>query len=720
MLLGTATEGGQESFVIRDESTGKDVKLSKIEGMTPSAMGSGALGLGRFTGSENEVVASDQVFLWAVNPDTKSIAIYYATGDSAGKPIGYIEWPGFSIGEPGVQILDVDQDGHADMVLTATDTSSGDGMIAVWPGDGTKMPWGTNGVVLGLNTTKEKEPVPLAAVLEEPEIQVVTGTGESGATILVTVTDGQAGLDGYYLDNRVEYWFVDDLMDGLKPTAESVPRPAQGWHTLPGGAWTASSGQTAMNTFPATSITINGGNFELYDFVAVSPTAIVTRTMEMGMNGTTVLYLPPSAQTTTVRYDMRVRYENGQTAIGVEGDDGSWTAWDVDLDGVSFSGHDAFAVTADSPIFIAPQGIQQNILHALIATPSGNSTVANMSEALEKIGVPTEGMTIRPIRTDLSDGLDKLILAVVPMGIPEAGSSAYIIEATPLADGWDVPSDDLELKFTLANTYKVSDPCLQATGNGTLCGTTDHFRVTQGVGLPGVMESWTEKAAATGTAMEGLVAVLPWQTGTACGMGLVYIPGITESYAENLKQATLLATSNDSACADLPRPIASGSFLVIDGGNIEFQDSKQVLFESSSGLQVLAAGDQAVFLSPVTALPEGLAFEPGTMLAYGGAVDGNWDDVLDVYVHEIQNNPLYSDSGRDVESPMYKGGHLLLSDGRGGFLMADNAEPMLLDVKGAVGVVGSSPTYGKDKVSKEEAEAIKAQLVEAGATVEVK
>ena len=114
------------------------------------------------------------------------------------------------------------------------------------------------------------------------------------------------------------------------------------------------------------------------------------------------------------------------------------------------------------------------------------------------------------------------------------------------------------------------------------------------------------------------------------------------------------------------------------------------------------------------------------MLVYGAAVDANWDDAMDVFLAEIQNNPLFNDDMGVEFNPLFnEGGHLLVSNGQGGFLLNDAAEVESLRVLGAVGVVGSSPTYGKEKkkgekISKEEAEAIKAQLVEAGATVEVK
>lgn len=704
VVLGTAVIDQRANFVLRDESTGKDIIVPSISGMTPDSIGTGNLGLLRRTGEGMAVVASDQVLIWAVSPGNKCMDLYEVSGNAISQiaqPVALC-FTDFAAVNPVVQTADVDLDGNLDLALMATDANTEQEFVQIWPGDGTKMPWGIFGSVLGLNTTKDSEQVPLSAMLETQENNVHVVDTAIGP-VLVQITDGQVGLDGQYIDNTVNLWSVDALMAGEKPEAMTVPTPKPSWHAIQGGSLGATGNAAAAFLNPPSTISISGGSILFQDHSGFDNQGISVRLLDLGTEGDVYMSTPTDVQTTTVRARMTVRYNMNETSIGVmDGNNGTWTPFSgVSLDGVSWSGHDSFAIASDSPIFIAPQGVQQNVLHAMIAVPGGGAASLDADAALEKIGVPSDGMTLRPIRTDLSDGLDMALFAVVPMAAPQSGDQAYIVSATPLADGWDAPTADTQLNFKLVSSYECSDKCLEAGGGG-LCGVTDHFRVAPSDPPPGVLDGWTEQTVEVGTAMEALVAVLPWQTGLACEMALVYIPGVGESYKDNLAKATVLATSDKATCSDLPRPVASSS-IVISGGNIEFQNHAEVTMVSSSGIQVLSLSNTSAWISPATPLPDELSLlgeEGDTTSAFGGGMDANWDGVSDLYLTVLRHNADHA-AGRSV---------LLQSDGRGGFL------PVLLDVEGAVGVVSSSPVYAR--TSKDDA--IKSQLVEAGAVVEVK
>lgn len=707
VVLGTAVVNQRANFVLRDESTGKDIMVPSISGMTPDSIGTGNLGLLRRTGEGMAVTTSDQVLIWAVSPGNKCMDLYEVSNNAISlmaQPVPLC-FTDFAAINPVVQTVDMDLDGNLDLALMATDANTEQEFVQVWLGDGTKMPWGLFGTVLGLNTTKEDKAVPLDALLDTQEVQSVAYVVETDdGAALVQMAGGQVGLDGHYLDNTVNLWSVDALLAGEKPEAMTVPLPKPSWHAIQGGSFGATGNATAAFLNPPSTISISGGSILFQDHSGFDNQGISVRPLELGMGGDVYMSTSTDVQTTTVRARMTVRYNINETAIGVLDNDGTWTPFSgVSLDGVSLSGHDSFAIASDNPIFMAPQEVQQNVLHAMLAVPNGGAASLDLNAALEKIGVPGDGMTLRPIRTDLSDGLDLALFAVVPMEAPQSGDQGYIVSATPLADGWDAPTADTQLNLKLVSSFECSDKCLEAGGDG-LCGVTDHFQVTQSDPPPGVLNGWTEKTVEVGTAMEALVAVLPWKTGLACEMALVYIPGLSESYAENLTKATILATSDKANCSDLPRPVASGRH-IITGGNIDFQDQSQVTLWSSSGIQVLSLANTSIWLSAATPLPDELSLlgeEGDTSMAFGGGMDANWDGLSDVYLTLVRKGADHS-AGASV---------LLQSDGRGGFL------PTTLSVEGAVGVLSSSPVYSR--VSKEEAEAIKAQLVEAGATVEIK
>lgn len=66
----------------------------------------------------------------------------------------------------------------------------------------------------------------------------------------------------------------------------------------------------------------------------------------------------------------------------------------------------------------------------------------------------------------------------------------------------------------------------------------------------------TSLGALTDSAVtDDLIAVMPWETGTKCGLATVWVPGTTTDWADNLSGAIVLSTAEAADCSDLAVPV---------------------------------------------------------------------------------------------------------------------------------------------------------------------
>lgn len=152
-----------------------------------------------------------------------------------------------------------------------------------------------------------------------------------------------------------------------------------------------------------------------------------------------------------------------------------------------------------------------------------------------------------------------------------------------------------------------------------------------------------EAVASSGpSATDDLLAVLPWDTGTACLYATVLVPGLSRDWSENIDAATVLSTSGSADCTGLAQPLGT---LDADGDGVAWPVLAQTTDAGMAVWELTWDGTDWLALPP-TALPFA-----GLSRADVGDVDGDGLDELILRPAEDPGRALVLRTGARALAP---------------------------------------------------------------------